>query len=173
MPADTGASANYSIGSGAMSRTKKRKRSGHDASPVKKLKDSDSSTPVRRDLLENSYTRVSSLRAYVLSQLPKTSRIRRKKITGLGNQHNTSEATSQLAEFLDTTLVCTNSLVDELDDSISEQWQFFSQKADDSNVTISGGVAASVHIQSEVCFIPIYMALPFLETNVDPRLLTL
>ncbi|KEY71113.1 hypothetical protein S7711_00935 [Stachybotrys chartarum IBT 7711] len=133
-----------------MSGTKKRKRSGLDASPVKKLKDSDSSTPVRRDLLESSYTRVSSLRAYVLSQLPKTSRIRRKKITGLGSQHNASEATSQLAKFLDTTLVCTNSLVDELDDSISEQWQFFSQKADDSNVTISGGVAASVHIQSEI-----------------------
>jgi telomerase reverse transcriptase len=111
--------------------------------------------PVKRDLLQQSFSRLSPLRDYVLTQLPSSSRIRRKKIAALSAGDDSDEAEKRLCHFLDTTLVGSNKAIDQSDDATWDQWQCFSQQADDSNVTISSGIASSIRTQSEVvCSVP-------------------
>lgn len=107
--------------------------------------------PVRRDLLEVSYPCVQPLRKYLLSRLPAASRLRRKKIAQLGAGEGCSESEAQVAKVLDTALVCTREVSE--DESASairwQQWLSFSQKADESYVSISDAREA-VSSQSEV-----------------------
>ncbi|KXH48894.1 telomerase reverse transcriptase [Colletotrichum simmondsii] len=111
---------------------------------------------VRHTLLQQHYDVVQTLRGYLLSKLPGSSRLRRKKIAGLGKDqapwariqdHN---IVPELSSLLDTTLVCTQYRPKAQADSRWEQWRSFSQKADDSVVSLSGGLAQATSSQSEI-----------------------
>ncbi|KAL7960875.1 hypothetical protein V8C34DRAFT_43299 [Trichoderma compactum] len=137
-----------------MPRGKKRKRDANDASGNQNLASSKHHTPVEKDLLLLHYPVVSTLREHVLSSLPDTSKIRRKKITALGSSKDASAIEKQLAHVLDSTLVgisASTSPKSGPEGATWQQWLSYSQKADESNVTISNGIAASIAIQSEVC----------------------
>ncbi|OTA01947.1 hypothetical protein A9Z42_0022850 [Trichoderma parareesei] len=135
-----------------MSRGKKRKRGVNDASPNQGSASSKRYTPVKKDILQQHYPLVCTLREYVLSELPDTSRIRRKKIAALGSGPDVNEAETQLARVLDTALVGTGPSIPKSDPGAStwEQWVSFSQKGDESYVTISKGIASSFGKQSEI-----------------------
>lgn len=123
---------------------------------------------VRHTLLQQHYDVVQTLRGYLLSKLPGSSRLRRKKIAALGKDQarwariQDHDIVPELSSLLDTTLVCTQHRPKAQADSRWEQWQSFSQKADDSVVSLSGGLAQATSSQSEVghCC----------ATNMSPRL---
>lgn len=129
---------------------KKRKLDPEDASNTPRKKSSCSDTPVRRDLLERCYARVTTLRDHVLSSLPRGSRLRRKKVASIGQGDNIGEVESQLSQLLDSSLVCFHDKTRDSDDTRWEQWLVFSQKEDESYVSISDGIAGSMYSQSEV-----------------------
>lgn len=133
-----------------MSSDSKRKVSDADASRCKKQKPSGHDTPVRRDLLQRCYATVTTLRGHVLLHLPGSSRLRRKKIASLGTSESISETEAQLVQLLDTTLVCSHQQDHHVQDTRWEQWVSFSQKGDESYVTISNGLAGSLYSQSEI-----------------------
>ncbi|KUI62081.1 Telomerase reverse transcriptase [Cytospora mali] len=118
---------------------------------------------VKHALLVQYYPEVQTLRQYVLDKLPPTSKIRRKKIAAVGNTEpdaaqgskgNPKDSQAVLTELLDTTFIGTHFLPKDVakaqSDSHFQQWIDYSQKGDDSHVTISGGVASAIHFQSEI-----------------------
>lgn len=133
----------------------KRKRVDRDASTHKKPKPCPShhDSPVQRDLLGRCYPQVTTLRAYVLSKLPSSSRIRRKKIASL-DQHDSShpDIAPGLVNLLDTTIVCSQSPeTDAKDTRRGTRWDrylVYSQQ-DDSQVTPSES-SALLYSQKEV-----------------------
>ncbi|KAL7761636.1 hypothetical protein ACKLNR_008171 [Fusarium oxysporum f. sp. zingiberi] len=106
--------------------------------------------PVRRDLLERHYGRVTSLREYVLSQLPHGSRLRRKKVASIGEANDAGEIEKTLSRLLDTSLVCFAHQEADNDDTRWEQWLAFSQREDESYVSLSDGIAGSIFSQNEI-----------------------
>lgn len=111
---------------------------------------------VRHTFLQQHYDVVQTLRGYLLSKLPGSSRLRRKKIAALGKDQapwariQDHDIIPELASLLDTTLVCTQHHPEAQVDSRWEQWRSFSQKADDSIVSLSGGLAQATSSQSEI-----------------------
>lgn len=126
----------------------KRKRSAVDAESA--TKKSKPVLPVKRDLLQQCYAQVHTLRDYLLGKLPSTSRLRRKKIASVGAEASDIEA--KLAKLLDNALVCSTERPDsETQDLRWQQWLGFSQQAgDESYVTISGTPEAASHCQTGV-----------------------
>lgn len=128
------------------------------ASRTKSSPSESSASPVKRDLLERSYPLVQTLRQYLLSKLPASSRLRRKKISALGKAEVCGESEIQVAQVLDTTLVCGKG--QPLDHAASDmrwqQWVSFSQKGDESYVTISDAREAESS-QSEIVDFVIWM----------------
>ena len=108
--------------------------------------------PVRRDLLEQCYAQVNSLRDYLLGKLPSSSRLRRKKIAAIGNGCECPDFEVKMANLLDSTLVCSTELPNAEDRSLRwQQWLSFSQQGnDESYVTISGTPGAATHFQGGV-----------------------
>lgn len=108
--------------------------------------------PVKQDLLGQAYSTVLTLREYALRKLPSSSRLRRKKVGSIGLSGPATELDLGISRFLDSTLVCSCAEVLHHDDSTYEQWLSFSQRgADDSHVTINGGVVDAQDLQSQVC----------------------
>jgi telomerase reverse transcriptase len=136
-----------------MSRGSKRKNTGNDALISKKPKISAADTLVRRDLLERCYARVSTLREHIISKLPSSSRLRRRKISSLGRSTSPPDLETHLAHVLDTSLVCPNVDAKDTEDTRWQQWLSFSQKGDESYVSISNGINGSIYSQSEVCML--------------------
>ncbi|KAJ4130919.1 Telomerase reverse transcriptase [Fusarium equiseti] len=128
----------------------KRKHEATDASSNKKCTKILSDTPVRRDLLERCYNRVTTLREYVLLKLPNGSRLRRKKVASIGEGEDAGEIEKTLSRLLDTSLVCFADQQTPIDDTRWEQWLVFSQREDESYVSISDGIAGSIFSQSEI-----------------------
>jgi len=116
---------------------------------------------VKHSLLSQYYPELRTLRTYVLAKLPSSSRIRRKKISSLGSPRDTppTEAEARLTRLLDTTLVGSrregrgNAGTAELDGRW-EKWLTFSQKGDESYVTLSNGVPGAYCAQSDVGTLP-------------------
>lgn len=137
-----------------MSRGKKRKHGTDSASDNQISASSKNYTPVQKDLLLPHYPLVRTLRQHVLASLPDSSRVRRKKIAALGSGIGASEIEAQLAHLLDTALVGCNHAApkSECEEHTWRQWRSFSQKGDESYVTISNGIASSIDQQSEVGF---------------------
>lgn len=134
-----------------MTSISKRKKSFCDASNNKKSKTSATHSAVRRDLLERSYASITTLREHVLSKLPGSSRLRRKKIASLGQGDQVGQVEANLAHLLDTSLVCCHApRPGGSDDTTWEQFLSFSQRGDESYVSLSDGVAGSIYSQSEV-----------------------
>ena len=110
-------------------------------------------TPVQLNLLRQCYPQVCTLRQYCLSRLPASSRLRRKKIAALGQNSEPRNVEVNLSGLLDTTLVCSAKQEEQQLETSHirwQQWLSFSQKGDESYVTLAGGPEASVFCQSEV-----------------------
>jgi hypothetical protein len=151
-------------GEHTMPAAKKRKRaaSGHVAldvaHPVKKpsLRPNETASlshvKVQHPVLSRYYTEICTLRDHLLLKLPKSSRLRRKKLNALGTDlySKTLDAERAVVDLLDSTLVCTNERTQPIKDDRREQWVSFSQRGDESYVTISAGEDGLGFSQSEV-----------------------
>jgi telomerase reverse transcriptase len=137
-------------------RKRKRNRSGHsyvEGSKRRRVVGASigGDAVVKQAVLAQYYRQVLSLREYLLAKLPRTSKIRRKKILFIGNKYDDDSDSRSLPNFLDQTLIGVSKCT-EL--SSTERWQqraTFTQRADDSTSTIdaSGSYAFS---QSEVSY---------------------
>ena len=136
---------------------KKRNRSAHDGKGNKRQKISggfNGKDPVvKHAVLAQYYPQVYTLREYLLSKLPATSKARRKKIVSVGQQQQSDGTTDGpidgLASFLDSTLIGVLKYKDASPEERLKQWVTFSQRLDtsDSNLTNLSGTGFS---QSEV-----------------------
>lgn len=129
----------------------KRKSAHHDASASKKLKTPSHGSLVKRDLLRHHYPQVQTLREYLIAKLPSSSRIRRRKLASLGLQLDGAETDVRLSRLLDSCLVCSSNSGIAKDPARWEQWISFSQRADESYITLSGGISGAIYSQCEVC----------------------
>ncbi|KAL2756260.1 hypothetical protein ACRALDRAFT_1070651 [Sodiomyces alcalophilus JCM 7366] len=126
------------------------------------------SVPVTHALLRCYSLEIQILREYLISRLPSSSRLRRKKIANLGLHPgpSASEALDKnptetlLSNLLDSTLVGIphgthqkhqkEQQGSERDDDRWQQWVSFSQKGDESYVTLSGDPTDALYSQSEI-----------------------
>ncbi|CAJ2501650.1 Uu.00g045030.m01.CDS01 [Anthostomella pinea] len=149
-----------------MARPGKRKRAtsarggvSEDEPPTKRGKttvgpEQSLSSQNQHAVLNQFYPQVSTLRNYVLSKLPSSSRIRRKKVTAVGARGKSldtslSDVECSLGALLDTTLVGIPENPKDDGDSRVEGWRnFSSQKGDESYVTLSNGIAGFAESQS-------------------------
>ncbi|KAI0898209.1 hypothetical protein F4806DRAFT_350439 [Annulohypoxylon nitens] len=148
-----------------MPRPRKRKRpesvkDGLDARPPTKKGNTQPETnqlsvPVQAQhaVLNQFYPQVLTLRDYVLSKLPATSRLRRKKVAAVGTTKKPSDSTPSdversLGTLLDSTLIGIPGGLKSPEDHILLGWKNFSQRGDESYVTLSNGVAGFVETQT-------------------------
>ncbi|XMA14564.1 hypothetical protein WAI453_007355 [Rhynchosporium graminicola] len=112
---------------------RKRKRSSQVSGDQKRQKtSSNSATIVRDSLLARYYPQILSLKDYLLSKLPKSSKIRRKKIASVGKKPGDKKTDQELAQFLDETLVGVSKFKEVTHEERWKQWTTFSQRPDDS-----------------------------------------
>jgi telomerase reverse transcriptase len=107
---------------------------------------------VKTAVLAQYYPRVVSLREYLLSKLPSTSKIRRKKIQTVGRNigGESCERYQVLAEVLDTTLVGVLRDGESSREERWQQWTSFSQKADISVSTLANTTGIGLFSQPDV-----------------------
>jgi len=120
---------------------------------------------VKHAVLSKYYSQVVSLREYILTKLPASSKIRRKKILSVGrktpSQSGDAESDRKLSEFLDQTLVGVLKNIDVPQDERWRQWTAFSQRADDSVSTLANLSGTGVFSQTEVGRKSIYLSTFF------------
>jgi telomerase reverse transcriptase len=105
------------------------------SNPTKTIASRDS--VVKQALLSQFYPEVLTLREYLLSRLPTTSKIRRKKVLYVGTlKDSESCANSRLSTFLDRTLVGATKPKDAKREDRWRHWAAFSQRVDDSISTL-------------------------------------
>jgi hypothetical protein len=145
-----------------MSRPRKRKR-GASANaesisdpPLKKKHGSQSfvKAKAQHPVLSQFYPYVQTLREYVVAKLPPTSRIRRRKVSAVGIANASldkplSGTERSLGVLLDTTFVGLPILAAQ-EGHRMEDWTSFSQRGDESYVTLSNGVAGFAESQAQV-----------------------
>lgn len=107
---------------------------------------------MKHALLAQYYPRVLSLREYLLSKLPPTSKIRRKKILTVGCSlgGETRERDQALADALDKTLVGISKQGELSREERWQQWTSFSQKADTSVSTLANISGIGLFSQPDV-----------------------
>ncbi|KAI0548296.1 hypothetical protein F4679DRAFT_325591 [Xylaria curta] len=143
-----------------MARPRKRKRSApvHDEVSTHNLhlKKEDSklsmNSQAQHPVLSQYYPQVQNLRDYILAQLPPSSKIRRKKVSAVGIVSKApgvplSDLERSLGALLDTTLVGISKPATEEEHRMGG-WRNFSQRGDESYVTLSNGVAGFVESQA-------------------------
>ncbi|RYO83600.1 hypothetical protein DL762_006049 [Monosporascus cannonballus] len=158
-----------------MARPRKRKRAGSasrsssDGLQGKKVKTHSSEpklsavTGIQHALLEQFYPHVRNLRDYILSRLPPSSRLRRKKVAAIGKVGESpnsalSDVEQSVGALLDSTLIGISAKLScGSTDDRWEQWTTFSQKGDESYVTLSDGIAGSRFSQSEIVDFAIWL----------------
>ena len=114
---------------------------------------------VRQSLLSQFYPEVSTLREYLLSKLPDSSRIRRKKVVGAGRRNlkqehgniekTIDEADDRLGLFLDSTLVGVPPHNPQSGHRAT-RWRSFTSRVDASELELTGTPLGLGHMQSEV-----------------------
>ncbi|KAI1813578.1 hypothetical protein GGS20DRAFT_470747 [Poronia punctata] len=144
-----------------MTRPRKRKQAfsanvGSTTGPPSKKKKHNSRSLAdakgQHPILSQYYPQVQTLREYVIAKLPATSRIRRRKVTAVGIVSKSpdkapSEVERSLGALLDTTFVgIPSSATDE--EGRLEEWRHFSQRGDESYVTLSNGVTGFAESQA-------------------------
>ena len=107
---------------------------------------------VRDAVFAQYYPRVISLREYLISKLPTTSKIRKKKILSFGKNitSNGEEEDGTFSDFLDQTIIGVRNYVDISPQERIQQWTSFSQRLDTSNSTLANLIGAGMFSQSEV-----------------------
>lgn len=106
-------------------------------------------------VLNQFYSQVLTLRNYVLSRLPTTSRLRRKKVATIGIDNHIpdsplSDVERSLGALLDGTLIGIQAELQRPEDNCIEGWKALSQKGDESCVTLSDGATGFIEIQALV-----------------------
>jgi telomerase reverse transcriptase len=129
------------------SRTNHRIVSDHEGRKIADHSNSRDSV-VKDALLAQFYPQVISLREFLISKLPPSSKIRRKKILSVGKKAD-SEIDQKLSKLLDQTLVGVSKHKGVSQEERWQQWTTFSQKADDS-VSFANQSGVGIFSQSEV-----------------------
>jgi hypothetical protein len=109
---------------------------------------------VKNAVLAQYYLRVLSLREYLLSKLPPTSKIRRKKIFTFGRKagQETSGPDQSLANALDQILIGVSRDSQSSQEERWRQWASFSHRAADTSAsTLANLSGIGLFSQSEVC----------------------
>lgn len=149
-----------------MARPRKRKRptsADHVSTsdpPSKRKKDSSQTEGkdrgrIQHPVLSHYYPQIQTLRDYIIAQLPSSSRLRRRKVAAVGVVDNPSGAPQSdversLGTLLDTTLVGISTPKTEGDSSSMDGWKNFSQRGDESYVTLSNGIAGFAESQAVI-----------------------
>ncbi|KAH0423512.1 telomerase reverse transcriptase [Colletotrichum camelliae] len=163
----------------------KRKAEPQQQQPVegrsasKRLKVDGAQNAVRQPILLQYYDDVQNLREYLLSRLPSSSRLRRKKIAciGLSRASLAKEALpaeADLSRLLDSTLVCMHRQTKARAESRWKDWRSFSQKGndskcDDSTISLSGGLAGATCSQSEIVNFVVWQIFSSNQSSGWPR----
>lgn len=101
-------------------------------------------------MLAHYYPTTRSLRQHLLSKLPSTSKIRRRRLTDLGRNHADVPHDRALAKFLDETLIGVSELAALRADKRREGWLAFSQRGDTSVSTLTVLNGPAIYSQAEV-----------------------
>lgn len=149
-----------------MARPRKRKRpvsADHvstDDPPSKRIKDRSQTSGKEKGLIQHPvlshyYPEIQTLRDYIIAQLPSSSRLRRRKVAAVGVVNNPSGAPQSdversLGTLLDTTLVGITAPKTEGGSSSMDGWKNFSQRGDESYVTLSNGITGFAESQALV-----------------------
>ncbi|PBP22858.1 putative telomerase reverse transcriptase protein [Diplocarpon rosae] len=119
-----------------MAGKRKRKRPGQrweGDQKRQKVSSSHGTEPlVKQALLAKYYPQVMTLREYLVSKLPSTSKIRRKKIRSVGRRPEDKESEQQLSRFLDQTLIGVSTFKEASQNERWKHWATFSQRSEDS-----------------------------------------
>ncbi|KAL8370639.1 hypothetical protein RB595_000827 [Gaeumannomyces hyphopodioides] len=118
----------------------------------------DTPTPPTHAVLSQYYVRLQTLRDHVLESLPSSSKLRRRKIASLGkaahddnNRRQSSDLEMHVAHLLDSTIVATSrDSKPARADSRWNQWLNFSQRGDESYVSLSDGATKTLFCQHEI-----------------------
>ncbi|KAI1868579.1 uncharacterized protein JN550_006154 [Neoarthrinium moseri] len=167
-----------------MASSKKRKRTAsvdtkHGMNPaIKKSRHStkgitsNAAQAVKHAVLDQYFTTVLTLRNYMLLKLPSTSRIRRRKISSVNLTRpadtEVSDVERSLGALLDSTLVGVTDQALQADarpDNRWKHWTDFSQRGDDSHVTLSDGLAGAEFCQSEIVDFVIWLLFSKSKTH--------
>ncbi|KAI1262968.1 hypothetical protein F5Y18DRAFT_138184 [Xylariaceae sp. FL1019] len=142
-----------------MARPRKRRRSTSNSDPSvqnKRSKLGKASAShhlgIHHPVISHFYPQVENLRDYVIGKLPSSSRIRRKKVGAVGRFGKSpavplSDAEQALGNLLDTTFLGLPNPASSEEDHRQAEWRDFSQKGDESYVTLSNGVSGFVESQ--------------------------
>ncbi|KAF7928563.1 uncharacterized protein EAE98_005619 [Botrytis deweyae] len=117
--------------------------------------------PVKQTLLAKYYPNVLCLRDYLLSKLPVSSKVRRKKLLSVGHKlstniedqgddHEEEDEDHLLGDFLDGTLIGVSLNHELSQENRLKEWVSFSQKGDISVSTIANSSGNDVYSQSEI-----------------------
>ncbi|KAI0418047.1 hypothetical protein F5X98DRAFT_126411 [Xylaria grammica] len=148
-----------------MSRPRKRKRSAstdkltpNEPTPKKNRKKKSGNqslivSGLQHPVLCQYYPNVQSLREYIITKLPPSSRIRRRKVSAIGLATEflhtpLSGVERSLGFLLDTTFIGHSNPTVEEDGHRMDEWKNFSQRVDESYVTLSNGVTGFVESQT-------------------------
>ncbi|KAL2259032.1 hypothetical protein VTK26DRAFT_7436 [Humicola hyalothermophila] len=129
---------------------------------------------VKHGVLAQYYVELRTLRQHVLSKLPASSRIRRKKIASVGVPRTSSEKPLTedevaLGDLLDSAIVARRDRVEDHDGHRWKQWAAFSQRGDESYVTLSGGLKGSIYSQSEIVDFVIWLLFSREDAKTWPK----
>lgn len=116
-------------------------------------------TGVDHPVLRRLYAQVHTLRHYLLSQIPKSSKGRRRRIDQIGNRLSSQNATTpdldaELGKLLDSTLVATTTRSnddhpEQRSKRLEQEVESFTQQR--SSDTASGTFKPGYFLQTEVC----------------------
>lgn len=97
---------------------------------------------IKSAVLAQYYHAVQTLREYLLSKLPATSKVRKRKILSVGRKLQVKEGEVALAKLLDETLVGVLKHPEVSQKDRAQQWNQFSQRLDtsDSNIGNTSGI---------------------------------
>ncbi|KAL2180398.1 uncharacterized protein P884DRAFT_78854 [Thermothelomyces heterothallicus CBS 202.75] len=129
---------------------------------------------VKHALLAQYYSEIQTLRQFALSKLSSSSRLRRKKIASVGRRNPASDGPPTedelaLGHLLDSTIVAHRHHDDVDRDLRWQQWVGFSQRGDESSVTLSGGLEGSIYSQSEIVDFVIWLLFSREATGSWPK----
>ncbi|KAL8331586.1 hypothetical protein RB593_002150 [Gaeumannomyces tritici] len=114
-------------------------------------------TPPTHAVLSQYYVRLQTLRDHVLESLPSSSKLRRRKIASLGkladdgDGRQPSDLEMHVSHLLDSTIVASSrDSKPARADSRWNQWLNFSQRGDESYVSLSDGATKTLFCQHEI-----------------------
>ncbi|APA07224.1 hypothetical protein sscle_02g019940 [Sclerotinia sclerotiorum 1980 UF-70] len=123
--------------------------------------------PVKQALLNKYYPNVLCLRDYLLSKLPVSSKVRRKKLSSVGRKASANipyqdgdddeDEDRVLGDFLDGTLIGVSSNNGLSQEDRLKEWVSFSQRGDVSVSTIANSNCTDVYSQSEIVDFAIWL----------------